>query len=406
MTEYTGPQGQENQPTAQTPANQTGAPKTGDGAGVPDPLKCNDLKDPEPPKPDDPSPCFKPNQTNACNCPPGSGGSSNCLDDLIDAQAKVIAAAERAKTFKTDLEALLGKAKAAEQEYTKDKYDALVKLWWERDDELVKLIKNLVCAVPCWRCVIDCYVCPLLNELFVAEKRLYGDGALPTKVANLYELQCWHARDKDAKDRRFQRIKTILTAWEKPAQTLEKILSDNKTAIVEAGKLLASDPGKVTYDVFLKILPMHLAIAPRPGAETNIKAVYRTFCEDCRTGTEDECCGIDVREASLRQRLIGRQPYLIEPNEYIKLVCCLATKRYRPAKDALAESIAEGARVDALIKRYKEQVEKGLATFEKDVKRAIPSALTCCAEKLGPCPPTPKQAPAAAAAANPETTNA
>ena len=95
--------------------------------------------------------------------PPPS--DANCLEELIDEQAAAIAEAEKAKTFKAELEELLDKAKDASQEYTRDKYDELVKQWVEQDKQIAELIRKLVCAVPCWRCVIECYVCPLLNEI-------------------------------------------------------------------------------------------------------------------------------------------------------------------------------------------------------------------------------------------------
>ena len=96
--------------------------------------------------------------SNGCNCPPKPKAHSACLLDLIEAQTKQITEAERAKQFKSDLEALLGKAKTAAQEYTQDKYDKLVRQWEDQDKEIVELIRKLVCAVPCWRCIVECYV--------------------------------------------------------------------------------------------------------------------------------------------------------------------------------------------------------------------------------------------------------
>src|SRR4029079_14917965 len=105
--------------------------------------------------------------------------------------------------------------------------------------------------------------------------------------------------------------------------TIEKILNDNKTAIDAAGKSMASDAGKVVYDVFFRLVPMHLAIAPpaASGTTTTIGKEYTEFCK-CDTGTPDDCCGPDVGEGTLRQRLIGPQPYLIDPNDYFKIICC------------------------------------------------------------------------------------
>src|SRR5690348_6781885 len=62
----------------------------------------------------------------ACDCPPGSTPPENCLEDLIDLQTKPITDGDRAKAFKAELEALLGKARTARDEYTNEKYKKLV----------------------------------------------------------------------------------------------------------------------------------------------------------------------------------------------------------------------------------------------------------------------------------------
>jgi hypothetical protein len=85
-----------------------------------------------------------------------------------------------------------------------------------------------------------------------------------------------------------------------------------------------------------------------------------------------------VGEPSLRQRLIGPQPYLVDPNDYFKIICCLVEQRYGPAKDALGQAEAGWVTVDNLIKRYKGQLENGLKSFEKDARGAIPAVIDCC----------------------------
>jgi hypothetical protein len=237
----------------------------------------------------------------------------------------------------------------------------------------------LVCAVPCWYCIIECYVCPLIDKLRIAEEWLYGDGTLFTDVHNLNDLLHWHTQDKEAKERRFTRIQNVLAAWEKPAQTIEKNLNDNKTLIETAGKLLGTEPGKALYDVFLKLVPMHLGIAPPSGSKwtTRIGKEYTEFCK-CDTGKPDDCCGPDVGEWNWRQRLIGPQPYLVDPNDYNTIICCLVEKRYGPAQDAAATAAADWASVDNLIKGYKTQIENGVKSLEKDAKSAIPSVINCC----------------------------
>src|SRR6185369_10968351 len=134
--------------------------------------KCSDLPTTTPPTLDPPAKCDDP----PCDCPskPTSSGP-DCLQKLIDDESAAITAAERAKAFKTDLEAFLAKAKAAAQEYNRAKYEKLLKQWQDQDRDIAELIRKLVCALPCWKCVIECYVCPLINELHYSEQWLY-DG--------------------------------------------------------------------------------------------------------------------------------------------------------------------------------------------------------------------------------------
>lgn len=317
----------------------------------------------------------------SCNCPSGmaSTASPTCLEDLIAAQAAEIAAADKAKAFKSDLEALLTKAKAARQEYTPDKYARLRRQWSDQDAQIAELLRKLECAVPCWRCVLECHVRPLLAQMHDAEQRLYGGGSLYGEVHNLFDLQYWHTRDRDAKDRRFQRIKTVLAAWENPAKTIEKALADDAKLIADAGKALGTDASSILCDVFLRLVPMHLAIAPPAedaATTTKIEKAHTQFCT-WDAGTPDDCCGPDVGEWSLRQRLIGPQPYLVDPQKYLAIICCLVVNRYGPAKDALAEAEAALAAVNNQIKRYQGVVDDGLKEFDKNARSAIPAAIDC-----------------------------
>lgn len=380
MTDYTRPQPSDCPPAPKNPADQPHPP------GVD---TCGDLPTTKPPTLDPPKECPK---DESCRCKETPTSDPNCLERLIEQQAAEIAAAEKAKAFKADLEALLAKARTASQDYTRAKHDKLTKQWDEQDVTIAELIRRLVCALPCWRCVIECYICPLLNELHYAEQWLYGDGTLYSDVHNLHDLLYWHTRDKEAKERRFNRIKSVLAAWEKPAQTIEKALADNQALIDAVSKQIGTDPGKAVYDVFLRLVPLHLAIAPPSNSKwrTRIDKQYTQFC-GCDTGTPDNCCGPDVGEWSLRQRLVGPQPYLIDPNDYFAVVCCLVEKRYNPAKDALGKAEADWVTVDNRIKRYKSQLDTWVKSFEKDAKGAIPAVIDCCDFEKDDRRDTPKQ---------------
>jgi hypothetical protein len=304
---------------------------------------------------------------------------------LIAKQAAEIAAAEKAKAFKASLEALLGKAKAASQEYTQETYEKLCKRWVEQDSEIAKLIHTVVCAVPCWRCVIECHICQFLDELHLIQQQLYRDDKPYDYVNNLHDQQYWHTQDKEKKERIFKRIKDVLTAWETPAKTIDKILTDNAKAIGDACKVVGNPSGSVLFDLFFRIVPMHLAIAPvrglnwatKTGAwKTNIRKEYTDLCP-CDTGIADPCCGVDLGEVRMSQQWYGPQPHLIDPNDYFELICCIVEQRFEPAKAALGKAEADLAAVTDKIKSLNDRLLNLPKTFEKDVKGTIPSEIDC-----------------------------
>src|SRR5262245_32752759 len=148
MSEYKRqPPGYECPPVTKDPADQPKPPGGGN---------CADLPTTTPPTLEPPK-C--PPTDSDCNCPKKPDSTPTCLENLIADQAGQVAAAEKAKAFKADLEALLAKAKAATQAYTKTKYDDLLKEWIKQDALIAELIRQVACAVPCWDCIIECYVC-------------------------------------------------------------------------------------------------------------------------------------------------------------------------------------------------------------------------------------------------------
>lgn len=311
-----------------------------------------------------------------CKCPPGPTAEEDCFQELINDQVEAITLADKAKQFKTDLEAFVTKARTAAQEYTRDKYKALLADWKKQDREIAELLGKLEC-IPCWRCILDCHICPAINRIHSDEVYLYGDGTLLGSGANLFDVRYWRERDVEIKRRRFERIKSVVAAWEKPVQGIEKALADNRK-LIDACKAGGAEPGKVIYDLFVKLVPMHLAIAPPAGVEkTTISADYVGLCK-CDTGKPHWCCGIDIGAWSVSQRLVGPQPYLIDPSEYLKLVCCLITKAYSPGKDAVAEAEVAFQKVDGEIKRVQTRIDDALKTFDKTVRGAVPGAFDCC----------------------------
>jgi len=200
-------------------------------------------------------------------------------------------------------------------------------------------------------------------------------------VNDLYDLQYWLTRDRGVKDRRLNRIKAVLKAWEAPATTIEKAINDNKALIDSLGPFIGPHPGKAIYDVFLVLIPRHLAIAPPPidaDHTTLIDKKFTEFCP-CDAGTPDDCCGPDVGDLSFRQRLVGPMAYLIDPGAYYDMICCLVKKRYTPANLALGKADAALAKVNAQITAYEKAIGEGWkADFDKNARAAIPSDINCC----------------------------
>jgi hypothetical protein len=348
-----------------------------------DPYPPQEPTNPEPPRecePLDPGPQTPPlpelpECPEPCCCPPKPGSTGTCLDELIDEQTKEITEAERAKSFKAELEDLLKKAKSAKQEYTKEKYKDLRDKWDKQDVAIADLIAKLTCAVPCWWCLIECEICPLLYAIRDTELRLHGDGTLTDKVYSLKDLRYWQERNRDAKRAVFDRIKLVLAAWEKPAQTLDKILADNAKLIEDSKKILATDSATAVYDVFMTLLPKHLAIAPR-GVTSKVPAEYTKFCS-CDVGQPDDCCGPDVGKWTVRQTLIGPLPYLVDPDKFFDIICCLAKERYMPAKDLLALAESDLAKTDSDIARAISDIEQKKKSVAADYKANVVNPIDC-----------------------------
>jgi hypothetical protein len=340
---------------------------------------CGDLPTTTPPTLPDPGKC--PDPPSNCKCPKPPTNTKNCLEKAIDKVSKRIVQAGKASDFKTELTNRLGAATKAAQDYTQDQYQKLLTRWQDEDRAIVELLRKLTCAVPCWLCLIECYVCPILNTLRDAEQRLYGNGTLPSSVNNLLDLQYWLTRDKAAKDATVTRVKAVMDAWASPAKTIDGVLTVNTNLITNCNSNLGTSPGGVVFDVFLTLIPKHLAIAPPavdPSTTTGIDKKYTVFC-GCDVGKPDDCCGPDVGILSFRQRTIGPPlPYLVTPGDLFSVICCLVEKRYHPAQDAATDAAAQVTAVNDEITRYQTQLTNGVQSFPADGKNAIPAQPQCC----------------------------
>ena len=386
---------------------------------------CKKLPDP-PQVPPIPEPAECPPR---CTCPiPPGGEPQSCIEGLIQDQNVIVKTAERAKAFADELTAIQDKLKSAQGEYTQARYVELLTRWKEQDAAIVELIRKLVCAVNCWECLLDCRLCRQLIGIRRLEDRLYGapsteaagTGPLTGQVYSLYDQQAWHQRNVAQMKSRLQRITTVMAAWEKPAGTLADVLEKNGNLIKEVQNLISTDPAKALYDVFMTLIPTHWAIRPRDGGPDNkygsdIEDRYRHICDCpaaaasppdggqqachgdgdppclCDDGLPDDCCGPDVGVLSLRERLVGPLPYIVNPVRFPVILCCLTTQRLSPASQQLAAAEAALAAATAAIELALKQIADQTAAIETTFRAELGNPIDCKAYQTAPAGPAAKQ---------------
>lgn len=330
----------------------------------------------------EPDICPKPKPCEGCcTCPsvPEAGGT--CLDSLIIEQTKAATLGEEAKKAKSELEAIQAKLKQAMEKYTPEAYAGLLKRWEENDKQLKELIRNLACSIPCWYCVIECEICPLINAIAADERLLNGTGVQYDSANSLYDQRYWWERERQLQQDAFDRVNKVMAAWQDPLTTIDGVLKTvaADVAAASAGKVLSPDlSNKLIYEVFFRLLPLHLAIAPPAKLrQTGIAKKYVTLCH-CDTSRDIEaCCGPNVGPLTVRERLIGPQPFLIAPDEYPGLICCLATDAYQPAKAALATATANFNVFDAKIEATKASIAARLKSLPADAKARLGKTIDC-----------------------------
>jgi hypothetical protein len=368
----------ENAPTTQEPSK----PKShGDGYKN----KCEKLPDPPPipelpPVKECPQPC-------CCPQPPG-GPPSNCLDDLIKSQTRIVKKADRANDFVKELTAIQGDVTTALGTYTQARYKELLKAWLEQDKAIVELVRKLVCAVPCWECLLECRLCPQLTEIRRLEDRLNGTGELTTQVFSLLDLQYWHQRNVFNMQGRVDRIKNVAAAWKDPSGALGTALEADAKLIEDTQKIIATDSAKAVYDIFMTLIPRHWAIRPRDGDAAHASKIDMRFvhiCEcsqgnkdcACDDGDPDDCCGPDVGILTLRQRLVGPLPYIVDPAQFPDIICCLTRERLRPASDQLADAQAELAAATDDVQKTQALIGDKTKAIETTFRAELPNPIDC-----------------------------
>jgi hypothetical protein len=336
------------------------------------PKTCDPL-DPAPTPPELPpdTTCPQP-----CDCPtPPGGHPDDCLDKLIRCQAKIVKQADRAKALVDELTGIQAKVAAAKVDYTQKRYADLRKLWEEQDKLIAALTEKVKCSVPCWECLVECRLCPELLAIRNLEVRLAGTGPLTDKVYSLPDLQFWHQRNVAQLDARVKRIKDVLAAWEQPSSTLGDALDRNAKLLTDLPALLATDAPKAIFDIFMSLVPRHMAIRPR-DATTTIKDKFIDIC-CCPEGEPDDCCGPDVGILTLRERLVGLLPYLVDPANLVTIICCLTKERLEPASNQLADAQANLAAVTAEIEQTTKAIADRTAGLEAAFKAELANPIDC-----------------------------
>ncbi|MDM0085081.1 hypothetical protein QTI17_31295 [Variovorax sp. J31P179] len=332
-------------------------------------------KNEPPPLTPPPDPC-----ETCCSCPPAPEPEKGCLDDLIRAEAATAAIGEEAKKSKAELEGFLAKMKAASAKYTPEAYTDLLKRWQDNDKLICEVIRKLLCNVPCWWCVIECEICPLINTIAADERRLKGTNVLYTTTNSLYDQRYWWWREREIQADAFDSVNKVMLAWQDPFTTIDAALKANLADATAAntGKMLGPELNKLLYDVFFRIVPLHLAIAP--PADVAVTCVQKKFVALCgcdKPNSRDDCCGPNIGLSNIRERLVGPQPFLIKPELFPDLICCLATNAYRPAKAALAKASAEFAAVDAEITSLKAGIDARIKSLPADAKIRLGKPIEC-----------------------------
>lgn len=290
-------------------------------------------------------------------------GTSNSEKVLGEISAQLAAAAVR-KEHQAEVAAFLQKARTATDEYNMAKWTELVTLWSRQDGEIEQLV-NLLVTRENWRHGLD-EVCDRYAAIGWLQGRLDGSEPngpeRPSATAHgLHWRRAWQQEQRDLEKRRLAQVRARLAVWEKPAQTLAKILADNE-ALIKKGfdTINAADPALV-FLVFFKLVPMHQLIKPADRTPSAVPLVKQKDCDkyaDCM---------------ALALRLLGPQPSLIVPSQYsdkVEHVLLALTE----ASTRLAESEGYLKQTEDSIARMVKQLDEKTRSIEKDATAALQEA--------------------------------
>jgi hypothetical protein len=304
-------------------------------------------------------------------------------DLLLGENVKREAVAAVHKENQVELLAFLQKARSAADDYTAQKYNELVGRWIDQDGRITKLVAGLDQRDD-WQQSIPA-VCALFTAIQEVVDRLEGCPPDEPPTANaqqaaadaaakaatqdessklgLYADRATLQTRRDREKRALARVRLELAAWEKPAQTLEKILNEHFKLIEECTKLAGRADAALAYDVFFKLVPVHLHITPKDATSTvkPLEAVLKLVKPEVK----------DCTDAAIRQ--LAPQPRLIKPSAYPQQVDLVA-KAMNTAIAALAEAEGEVKKNEDAINRNLRALDYKKKSLDKDARGALQEA--------------------------------
>ena len=218
---------------------------------------------------------------------------------------------------------------------------------------------------------------PLGRAVALRRRQRSSPSAQPLRPAVLA-----HA-GQGAKERRLDRIKGVLAAWEKPATTIEKSRRTTMPRLIETAE---QRPGQRPSKAVVRRVPATRADASGDRAAGELGMDDRRSARSTRssasaTPASRTTAAVPTSASQpVRQRLIGPQPYLIDPNDYFDVICCLVEKRYARRRTRWARRKSSWPRSSDRIK-----APQGAGSSRTDLKKLRegrqgrhPERVDCC----------------------------
>jgi len=342
-------------------------------------------------KPGDATPPTKPAGT--CGTP-GGGTDPNCIELEIQRLSGIIAAADKVKANKSELEQLLPKATKASQDYSETVYDALLVRWKALDKALATdLLPKLDCTIKNWRWLLECRVCPLLANIKALDDKLMGtcEPGTPQACEGLYDKKNRLTQKLTRLTRKADWLKDTLATWEKPADTLKALLDANEALKNKVSDNIGKpDARAYVWDVWTKLLPLHLIMGPRDANGRVVSEIESKLRYCCANDKRDPK---DPKAPTVLERLLRPQPHLVVPSQYFDGVLCPLIEEYTAARTAASDQSSELEKASAEIKRTEDKIAESKKNFEANAKTELlkkqpENASTCAASATTQLPTT------------------